>query len=90
MARDSVLLVDVATASHSAASLHVQLQERGLSMPVIYLTDCDTDRMRCEARTQGAAGYFRKPIDEQALVDAITFAAELPSASGPGESPVPS
>jgi FixJ family two-component response regulator len=23
----------------------------------------------------GAAGYFRKPVDEQALVDAISFAA---------------
>jgi FixJ family two-component response regulator len=50
-------------------------------MPVIYLTDCDTERMRCKLRSQGAAGYFRKPVDQQALVDAITFATQQPNDS---------
>jgi FixJ family two-component response regulator len=74
-----VLLVDVSTARQFEASLHEQLHARGLTMPIIYLTDCDTDRMRRELRSQGAAGYFRKPVDQQALVDAITFATQQPN-----------
>ena len=60
--RRIVLLVDVSTARQFEASLHEQLIARGLAMPVIYLTDCDTDRMRRTLRSQGAAGYFRKPV----------------------------
>jgi FixJ family two-component response regulator len=76
-----VLLVDVSTARRFGASLHEQLRARGLTMPVIYLTDCETDQMRRTLRNQGAAGYFRKPIDQQALVDAITFATQQPNGS---------
>lgn len=68
-----VLLVDVRTARQSGTSLHEQLNTRGLSPPVIYLTDCDTERSRRQATLEGAAGYFRKPVDEKALSDAITF-----------------
>lgn len=74
-----VLLVDVGTARQFEVSLHEQLGARGLTMPVIYLTDCDSDRMRSKLRSQGAAGYFRKPVDQQALVDAITFATQQPN-----------
>lgn len=77
--RRIVLLVDVSTARQFEASLHEQLIARGLAMPVIYLTDCDTDRMRRTLRSQGAAGYFRKPVDQQALVDAITFVTQQPN-----------
>lgn len=84
--RKAVLLVDVGTAHHCSRSVHAQLHDRGLSTPVIYLTDFDTDGMRREARNQGAAGYFRKPVDEQALVDAITFAAQACPATQQNES----
>jgi len=79
-----VLLVDVSTARQFGDSLHEQLQARGLGMPVIYLTDCETDRMRRKLRSQGAAGYFRKPVDQQALVDAITFATQQPNGTEAG------
>jgi FixJ family two-component response regulator len=78
------LLVDVRTARLFEASLHEQLLARGLTMPVIYLTDCDTDRQRRKLRNQGAAGYFRKPVDQQALVDAITFATQQPNGTEAG------
>lgn len=73
---ESVLLVDVLTARRSGVSLHQCLNARGLHLPVIYLTDCDTEDSRREARREGAIGYFRKPVDEQALSDAITFAVQ--------------
>ena len=70
----AVILLDVKTARQFAETLGEPFQSRGLALPVIFLTDCDTNRTRREARQMGAWGYFRKPIDEQALCDAITFA----------------
>lgn len=86
-ASEALLLIDVRTARQSHISLHEELAARGLDPPVIYLTDCDTERSRQKAKLMGAAGYFRKPVDEQALSDAITFAVHRSSAKQPIESP---
>ena len=72
---DAVIVVDASTNRLHVSSLPGQLRARGSALPVIYLTDIDTERTRLEAGRMGAAGYFRKPVDEQALVDAISFAA---------------
>lgn len=71
--RGAVILLDVTTARQYSQTLHEPFQTRDVTLPVIYLTDCDTDRTRREARIMGAAGYFRKPLDEHALFDAISF-----------------
>ena len=73
---DAVIIADVSTIRRFAHSFPMQLHDGERSLPVIYLTQYDTERMRDEARQVGAAGYFRKPIDEQALIDAITFAVQ--------------
>lgn len=73
---DVILLVDVNTVRWSGTSLQEQLSARGLNPPVIYLADCDSERTRSRAKFLGASGYFRKPVDEQALSDAITFAVQ--------------
>lgn len=77
---ETVLLVDTRTANQFGGSLQKQLQDRGSTAPVIYLTDCDTEPGRREAKRVGAAGYFRKPVDEHALFDAISFAIQNGSA----------
>lgn len=79
----AVLLIDVKTARQSGISLHEQLDARALKLPVIYLTDCETERSRSQAKLLGAAGYFRKPVDDQALLDAITFAIQNDKAFDP-------
>jgi DNA-binding NarL/FixJ family response regulator len=43
-------------------------------VPVIFVTAHDTPETRCRAQSAGAAGYFRKPVDDQALLDAIAWA----------------
>ena len=43
--------------------------------PVIFITAFDDDLKRQEARSIGADGYFRKPFDDQALLDAVYFAS---------------
>lgn len=50
------------------------LTEAGLRWPVILVTAYDTAETRELARQAGAAAYFRKPVDDQALLDAIAWA----------------
>jgi len=47
---------------------------RGIDIPVIFLTAFDSNEVRQQARKAGAAGYFRKPVDDQALLDTIRWA----------------
>jgi FixJ family two-component response regulator len=58
----------------SGLELQQQLAERGTKMPVIFLTAFDSNEIRQQAKQAGAAGYFRKPVDDQALLDTIHWA----------------
>ena len=53
-----------------------RLIETGSKLPVILVTAYDTAEAREHARRIGVAGYFRKPVDDQALLDAIQWALE--------------
>ena len=65
---------DLRMPGHGALELSSRLREAGRSMPVIILTAYDTPENREAARQGGAVGYFRKPVDDQALLDAIEWA----------------
>jgi CheY-like chemotaxis protein len=43
-------------------------------LPVIFLTAFDSEEIREQAKAQGGLGYFRKPVDDQALLDSIQWA----------------
>jgi CheY-like chemotaxis protein len=43
---------------------------------VIFITAYDTDSNRQAAHHAGAAAFFRKPVDGEALLDAIVWAVE--------------
>jgi FixJ family two-component response regulator len=58
----------------SALSLPSLLASEEGSTPVIFITAHDTAEHRAAAKEAGAAGYFRKPVDDQALLDAIEWA----------------
>lgn len=68
------LLVDIHLPGVSGLELHRQLKQGGCRAPVIFITALDDDLKRSEASSAGAAGYFQKPFDDQALLDAIQFA----------------
>ncbi len=72
---NAVIVADVQSVCGNNEPLPACLHGKDTSLPVIYTTDYDTMRARREARRLGAAGYFRRPLDQQALVDAIQFAA---------------
>jgi FixJ family two-component response regulator len=50
------------------------LAEKGRHYPVIFLTAQDTRENRAAANKAGAAAFFRKPVDDQALIDSIVWA----------------
>lgn len=58
------------------------LRARGERIPVIALSaQDDAEACRC-ARELGAAAFFRKPVDDQALLDSIRWLLGAPQASG--------
>ena len=68
------LIVDVKMPGMSGIELQKKLVAKGSKLPVVFITAFDTDELRTEAKKTGAAGYFRKPVDDQALLDSIQWA----------------
>ena len=58
-----------------------KLIQRGSKIPVIFVTAFDTQETREQARQGGAVGYFRKPVDDQALLDVVKWALSSQEAS---------
>jgi len=73
-ATNSCVVADIRLPGTDGLELPALLADRDLEIPVIFLTAQDTEETRGAARRAGAAGYFRKPVDDQALLDAIEWA----------------
>jgi FixJ family two-component response regulator len=71
---NACLVADVRMPGLSGLDLQKRIVERGAVLPVIFITGFDTEETRALAKQSGAAGYFRKPVDDQALLDAIRWA----------------
>lgn len=72
--RHACVVADVRMPGTIGLHLPRLLAEKGWQDPVIFVTAHDTEETRRLAREAGAAGYFRKPVDDQALLDAIRWA----------------
>ena len=67
------VVCDVQLPGVSGLELPRLLASAGKQLPVIIVTgdaNCTSDR----ARQAGAVAFFRKPVDDQALLDAISWA----------------
>jgi FixJ family two-component response regulator len=71
---NACVISDVQFPGTSGLELPVLLGRAGRRLPVIFVTAQDTPETRDLAQRFGAAGYFRKPVDDQALLDAIAWA----------------
>lgn len=58
----------------SGLELPSLLARSGHCLPVIFVTEQDSAEIRARAQSEGAAAYYHKPIDDQALIDAIDWA----------------
>jgi len=72
--QNTCLISDIKLKGLSGIELQQQLAERGIKIPVIFLTAFDSNEIRQQAKQGGAAAYFRKPVDDQALLDTIRWA----------------
>ena len=69
------IVADMTLTGMSGLDLKAELDARGIYLPFILLTAHDTEETRNAARSAGAAAYFRKPVDIEALLDAIQWSA---------------
>lgn len=69
------IVADLSLTGMSGLDLKSELDARGVHLPFILLTAHDTEETRNAARVAGAAAYFRKPVDIEALLDAIQWSA---------------
>ena len=73
------LVLDVRLPGLSGLELCCELQARGPTPPVIFMTAFDDPSVRRETERLGAAAYLIKPFGGRALVDAVTEALALGS-----------
>ena len=52
-------------------AVQARLAETGSRVPVVVITGHDSSESRERALAGGAAAYLRKPVDDQALLEAI-------------------
>ena len=69
--RASILLLDQRMPEMSGLELQKYLIDSGVEMPIIFITSFDLVESRQQAKQAGAIGYLQKPVDENALLDAI-------------------
>ena len=71
---NACVISDVQFPGKSGLELPVLLGRAGHHLPVIFVTAHDTPETRDLAQRYGATAYFSKPVDDQALLDAIHWA----------------
>lgn len=70
------ILLDIAMPRLSGMEVQARLRAIGVEIPVIVVSARDEDEIRHLARKLGARFFFRKPVDDQALLDAIAWVTE--------------
>jgi len=70
------LVLDVHMPSVSGLDVQASLLERGIHVPIIFMTAYDDNALRLRALHLGAVAYLRKPLTEQTLLAAIVRAVD--------------
>jgi len=67
------VILDLRMPGMSIEELVVKMKDQGISLKIIILTADDNQDTRRIAKDIGAVGFFRKPVDGYALIDAINW-----------------
>lgn len=70
-------IFDIEMPGLSGIDLHAQLRDRGLRLPVVFLTGEGSIALSVQAIRAGALNFLTKPVEEEVLVEAIEQALEL-------------
>jgi FixJ family two-component response regulator len=76
--KNSCILIDIRMPGLTGLDLQRKLKAQGSQIPVIVISASDDAQSREQAREMEAVAFFRKPIDDQALLDAIDWAIRGP------------
>jgi FixJ family two-component response regulator len=68
------ILTDMHIAGERTAELPRLLCERDIKVPVIFMSADDSEHNLAHIDRAGGVGFFRKPVDDQALIDAVKWA----------------
>jgi len=67
------ILMDMTMPRMNGMELIARLKEKGIAFPVIAVSARDEEDIRQTAKDMGVRFFLRKPVDDQALIDAITW-----------------
>ncbi len=70
----SCVLIDFPVDDFPDSGLMQRLAGCGVLTPIVVVSAGDSSRDRDRARQLGAVSFFRKPVDDQALLDSIRWA----------------
>lgn len=72
-ASGACILLDVTMPRITGLQVQERLNERGIELPLITVSARDDPETRAVARSLGARMFMCKPVDDQALLDAINW-----------------
>jgi FixJ family two-component response regulator len=76
------LLLDVRMPGMSGLDLHDRLLERGVHLPIVYMTGHGDVPLAVTAMQKGAISFLEKPFAEEALEEALQRAFAAPATDG--------
>lgn len=76
----SCILLDITMPNMSGPQVLARLKERDIRLPVIAVSARDDEETRAWTRSLGARMFLRKPVDDQALLDAINWVVDSTTA----------
>ena len=68
------IVLDSGIPGLSEKDLQAEFKKHGVCLPIIIISADDNSKIRQQAHEMKAAGFYRKPIDGIALIDAIDWA----------------
>jgi FixJ family two-component response regulator len=68
------VVLDLHMARLNGFEVQARLAHAGIRVPVVVITGHDTPESRQRVMDAGASAYLRKPVDDQALLDAVNAA----------------
>lgn len=73
-AQPSCLVLDIRMPAMSGLELQQVLRERGIAIPILFMTGHADVSMAVQALKSGAADFIEKPYKDQAILDAVAAA----------------
>ena len=77
------LVLDLHMPEMNGLDVQRHLAQQGLQVPIVVITGHDEPQTRAQCMSAGAAAYLRKPLDDEALLEAIYRAAGAVQSTGP-------